>query len=59
MRNDVCAISPRILEAVLSDALDEDWPFQAFVKRLNLAEYWEVYGPPDDCLLKEGKIARW
>ena len=35
----------------------QDPRFQAFTERLNLAEYWEVYGPPDGCALQEGKIA--
>jgi len=35
----------------------QDPRFQAFVERLRLVEYWEVYGPPDDCALAEGKIA--
>ena len=35
----------------------QDPRFQAFAERLNLVEYWEVYGPPDGCALEEGKIA--
>ena len=35
----------------------QDPRFQAFVERLRLPEYWEVYGPPDGCALEEGKIA--
>jgi TolB-like protein/DNA-binding winged helix-turn-helix (wHTH) protein len=35
----------------------QDPRFQAFAERLNLVEYWEVYGPPDGCALAEGKIA--
>ncbi|HLG55937.1 MAG TPA: winged helix-turn-helix domain-containing protein [Vicinamibacterales bacterium] len=35
----------------------QDPRFQAFTERLNLAEYWKVYGPPDGCALQEGKIA--
>jgi len=35
----------------------QDPRFQAFVGRLDLPEYWEVYGPPDGCALEEGKIA--
>jgi hypothetical protein len=34
----------------------QDPRFQAFVERLNLVEYWKVYGPPDGCALAEGKI---
>jgi TolB-like protein/DNA-binding winged helix-turn-helix (wHTH) protein/Tfp pilus assembly protein PilF len=35
----------------------QDPRFQAFAERLNLMEYWKVYGPPDGCALGEGKIA--
>lgn len=35
----------------------QDPRFQAFVERLHLPEYWEVYGPPDGCTLEKGKIA--
>jgi TolB-like protein len=34
----------------------QDPRFQGFVTRLNLISYWEQYGPPDDCDLKEGKL---
>jgi hypothetical protein len=34
----------------------QDPRFQAFVERLNLLEYWKVYGPPDGCALDAGKI---
>jgi hypothetical protein len=34
----------------------QDWRFQAFAERLNLVEYWQVYGPPDGCALDAGKI---
>jgi TolB-like protein/DNA-binding winged helix-turn-helix (wHTH) protein len=34
----------------------QDLRFQAFVERLNLVEYWQVYGPPDGCALDAGKI---
>jgi hypothetical protein len=30
--------------------------FQAFATRLGLMEYWQQYGPPDDCDLKDGKL---
>lgn len=30
----------------------QDPRFQAFAERLNLVEYWEVYGPPDGCALE-------
>ena len=30
--------------------------FQAFVSRMGLMEYWQEYGPPDDCDLKQGKL---
>jgi TolB-like protein len=35
----------------------QDPRFQAFAERLNLVEYWKVYGSPDGCALHEGKIA--
>ena len=35
----------------------QDPRFHAFAERLNLVEYWKVYGPPDGCALEEGKIA--
>jgi hypothetical protein len=35
----------------------QDPRFQAFAERLNLVEYWKVYGPPDGCTLVERKIA--
>ncbi len=34
----------------------QDPRFQAFAERLNLVEYWEIYGPPDGCALEKGKI---
>jgi hypothetical protein len=33
-----------------------DARFQAFVTRLGLMEYFERYGPPDDCELKNNKL---
>jgi serine/threonine-protein kinase len=30
--------------------------FQAFVTRMGLMDYWNKYGPPDDCDLKNGKL---
>jgi len=30
--------------------------FQAFATRLGLMEYWQQYGPPDDCDLKDGEL---
>lgn len=33
-----------------------DRRFQAFVTRLGLMEYWQQYGPPDDCDLKDRKL---
>ncbi len=30
--------------------------FQAFVTRMGLMDYWNKYGPPDDCDLKDGKL---
>ena len=35
----------------------QDPRFHAFAERLNLVEYWKVYGPPDGCALEKGKIA--
>jgi TolB-like protein/DNA-binding winged helix-turn-helix (wHTH) protein len=35
----------------------QDPRFHAFAERLNLVEYWEVYGPPDGCALEKGTIA--
>jgi hypothetical protein len=34
----------------------QDPRFQAFVTRLGLMDYWQKYGPPDDCDLKDGKL---
>ena len=34
----------------------QDLRFQAFATRLGLMEYWQHYGPPDDCDLKDGKL---
>jgi hypothetical protein len=34
----------------------QDPRFQALVTRLGLMEYWQQYGPPDDCDLKDGKL---
>jgi hypothetical protein len=33
-----------------------DRRFQAFATRLGLMEYWQQYGAPDDCDLKDGKL---
>jgi tetratricopeptide (TPR) repeat protein len=30
--------------------------FQEFVTRLGMMPYWEKYGPPDDCDLKDGRL---
>lgn len=37
-------------------AFRADPRFQALVTRLNLMEYYQQYGPPDDCDLKDGKL---
>jgi adenylate cyclase len=37
-------------------AFRRDPRFQQLATRLGLMEYWEEYGPPDDCELKEGKL---
>jgi hypothetical protein len=34
----------------------QDSRFQAFATRLGLMQYWQQYGPPDDCDLKDGKL---
>jgi TolB-like protein len=34
----------------------KDPRFQPLATRLGLMEYWEQYGPPDDCDLKDGKL---
>lgn len=34
-----------------------DARFQAFATRLNFMPYWQQYGPPDDCDLKDGKLS--
>jgi len=33
-----------------------DVRFQAFATRLGYMDYWQKYGPPDDCDLKNGKL---
>jgi TolB-like protein/tetratricopeptide (TPR) repeat protein len=33
-----------------------DARFQAFVERLGLMEYWNQYGPPDNCELLDGRL---
>jgi hypothetical protein len=35
----------------------QDPRFQAFTTRLKLMDYWQTFGPPDDCDLKDGKLA--
>ncbi|HKE46068.1 MAG TPA: winged helix-turn-helix domain-containing protein [Steroidobacteraceae bacterium] len=34
----------------------QDPRFQDFAKRLRLFDYWNKYGPPDNCELKDGRI---
>jgi len=34
----------------------QDPRFQPFVTRLGLMAFWQKYGPPDDCDLKDGKV---
>lgn len=34
----------------------QDPRFQAFATRLGFMEYWQQYGPPDDCDLKDGRL---
>ncbi|MES1263758.1 MAG: hypothetical protein ABUL69_05340 [Peristeroidobacter soli] len=31
--------------------------FQPFATRLKLMDYWQKYGPPDDCELRSGKLS--
>jgi hypothetical protein len=40
-------------------AFRRDPRFAGYVERLglHLIEYWQKYGPPDDCELKNGKLA--
>jgi TolB-like protein len=33
-----------------------DARFQAFVERLGLLDYWNQYGPPDNCELRNGRL---
>jgi len=37
-------------------AFRQDPRFQALEARLGLMEYWQQFGPPDDCDLKDGKL---
>jgi TolB-like protein/tetratricopeptide (TPR) repeat protein len=37
-------------------AFRQDPRFQALETRLGLMEYWQQFGPPDDCDLKDGKL---
>lgn len=37
-------------------AFRQDPRFQAFATRLGLMKFWEKYGPPDNCDLKDGKL---
>jgi TolB-like protein len=37
-------------------AFRQDPRFQELHTRLGLMEYWQQYGPPDDCDLKDGKL---
>jgi TolB-like protein len=34
----------------------QDPRFQALVTRLGLMQYWEKYGPPDNCELRDGRL---
>jgi hypothetical protein len=34
----------------------QDPRFQAFVARLGLPAYWQKYGPPDNCSLRDGRL---
>ena len=35
----------------------KDARFQSFASELGLIQYWQKYGPPDDCTLTNGKLA--
>jgi hypothetical protein len=37
-------------------AFRNDPRFQSLVRRMNMIDYWQQYGPPDDCDLKDGKL---
>jgi TolB-like protein len=37
-------------------AFRQDLRFQVFATRLGLMEYWQQYGSPDDCEVKDGKL---
>jgi TolB-like protein len=37
-------------------AFRQDPRFHSFVSRLGLVEYWQEYGPPDDCELHDGRL---
>jgi TolB-like protein len=37
-------------------AFRQDSRFQALATRVGWMEYWQQYGPPDDCDLKDGKL---
>jgi TolB-like protein/Tfp pilus assembly protein PilF len=39
-------------------AFRDDARFQTFAQRLGLMEYWALYGPPDDCELRDGMLTR-
>jgi hypothetical protein len=34
----------------------QDQRFQALMTRMGYLGYWQQYGPPDDCDLKDGKL---
>ncbi len=34
----------------------KDVRFQTFVERLGLVDYWNQYGPPDHCELRDGRL---
>jgi hypothetical protein len=34
----------------------QDPRFQEFARRLRLFDYWNKYGPPDNCELRDGKL---
>jgi hypothetical protein len=38
-------------------AFRQDPRFSAFAARLGLTEYWQRFGPPDECSLKDGTLA--
>jgi TolB-like protein/Tfp pilus assembly protein PilF len=49
-------LDPLLVWAPGMRSFRRDPRFQAYATRLGLMEYWQQYGPPDDCDLKNGKL---